>query len=130
MKPNSPNNGSASTDLSTTSAASTIGNAAGRAHGVVDQAATAVDQAATAADQALDRTRPIIERVADSAHQAVDKAAGLAEPAADWVVEKRDGMRATQDRLLADTRGYVNGNPLKAVAIAVVAGLLLGRFLR
>ncbi|MEO8202597.1 MAG: hypothetical protein ABI630_01945 [Betaproteobacteria bacterium] len=123
MKPNTPSNGSSSNDLSTTSVAGTIGTAASRAHG-------AVDQAANAADQAVDRARPIIERVADSAHQAVEKAAGLAEPAADWVVEKRDGLRATQDRLLADTRGYVNGNPLKAVAIAVVAGLLLGRILR
>ena len=63
------------------------------------------------------------------AHQAVDKAAVAAEKTADRLTERGDVLRAQKDKLLSETCSYVSANPLKAVGIAVVAGLLLGRIL-
>jgi ElaB/YqjD/DUF883 family membrane-anchored ribosome-binding protein len=37
---------------------------------------------------------------------------------------------AAQKKLAADTCSYVKADPLKAIGIAVVAGVLLGRFIR
>jgi ElaB/YqjD/DUF883 family membrane-anchored ribosome-binding protein len=72
---------------------------------------------------------PVIARVAAMAHQAVDKAAGAAAPTADWLAERGEILNARQKKLAADTCSYVSANPLKAVGIAVLAGLLLGRIL-
>jgi ElaB/YqjD/DUF883 family membrane-anchored ribosome-binding protein len=74
--------------------------------------------------------RPMIDRVASSAHQAVDKAVGVAVPAAEWLTERGQTLKQTQDQLLTDTRTYVTSNPLKAVGIALAAGLLIGRLMR
>jgi len=69
---------------------------------------------------------PAIARVATMAHQAVDKAAVVAEKTADRLTERTEVLRARKDKLLSETCSYVSANPLKAVGIAVVAGLLLG----
>ena len=70
-----------------------------------------------------------IERAAAMAHQAVDKAAGAAAPTADWLAGRADDLIAKKKQLLADTCSYVSTNPLKAVGIAVVAGILLSRII-
>lgn len=72
---------------------------------------------------------PVIARVAAMAHQAVDKAAVAATPTADWLAKRGGNLSATQKKLAEDACSYVSANPLKAVGIAVVAGLLLGRIL-
>ncbi len=77
----------------------------------------------------IDKDKPAIERVAAMAHQAVDKAADTAAPAADWLTERGESIKAKHKKLVADTSSYVTGNPLKAVGIALVAGLLLGRII-
>lgn len=71
-----------------------------------------------------------IDQVAAMAHQAVDKAAGAAAPTVDWLNEQGASINASQKQLVADTRGYVSANPLKAVGMAVVAGFVLGRVIR
>lgn len=101
----------------------TIGKAAASAHG-------AVDKAASAADEAVRKATPVINRVAESAHQAVNKAVDVAVPTAQWLDEKSGSLKATQEKMLTDARQYVAANPLKAVAAALVAGLLIGRILR
>jgi len=90
----------------------------------------AVDSIAGAADEAARKAKPAIDQVAAMAHQAVDKAAGAAAPAADWLAEQGDNINATQKKLIADTCSYISANPLKAVGIAVVAGILLSRIIR
>lgn len=90
----------------------------------------AVNSLAGAADEAARKAKPAIDQVAAMAHQAVDKAAGAAAPAADWLAEQGDSLNATQKKLIADTCSYVSANPLKAVGIAVVAGILLSRIIR
>jgi ElaB/YqjD/DUF883 family membrane-anchored ribosome-binding protein len=72
---------------------------------------------------------PAVERVATMAHQAVNKAADAAAPAADWLTERSEAFSATQKKLLDSTCGYVATNPLKAVGIAVVVGILLSRII-
>jgi ElaB/YqjD/DUF883 family membrane-anchored ribosome-binding protein len=90
----------------------------------------AVDSFAVAADEAVRNAEPAIDKVTGMAHQAVDKAAGAAAPAADWLMEKSESLDATQKKLVADTCSYVAANPLKAIGIAAVAGILLGRIIR
>jgi len=72
---------------------------------------------------------PAIARVATMAHQAVDKAAVAAEKTADRLAVSSDALMARKEKLLAETCSYVSANPLKALGIAVVAGILLGRII-
>lgn len=104
-----------------------LGQTAGSAHTAVDNA---VSSANSAIDDVADKVKPIIGRVAETAHHAVDKAVGMAEVPAEWLARKSDDLKGAQDRVLGDARGYVLANPLKAVGIALVAGVLIGRILR
>ncbi len=105
-------------------------NSAGTLNKASSSAHAAVDSIAGAADEAARKAKPAIDRVAAMAHQAVDKAADAAAPTADWLTEQGESLNATQKKLVADTCSYVSANPLKAVAIAVVAGFLLSRIIR
>lgn len=105
---------------STAQADSVVNKAALGAHSAVDRAIGAVDEAAS-------KAKPAINRVADYAHSAVDKAAGVAAPAADWLDEHSQDLKATQEKLVAATADYMRANPFKALGIAVVAGVLIGR---
>jgi len=105
-----------------------------KGNGSLQKAATsahaAVDRVAGAADDAARKARPAIDRAVVLAHHAVDKAADVAAPAADWLGERGDSLMATQKKLVDDARKYVVANPLKSAAIALVAGVLIGRIVR
>jgi len=101
----------------------TLNRAASNAH-------SAVDRAAVAADQAARKAKPVIDRAADLAHHAVDKAAGVAAPTAEWFGEQGESLLATQKKLVDGTSKYVAGNPLKSLAMALVAGFVIGRIVR
>ena len=59
------------------------------------------------------------------AHSAVDRAMDAAAPAAQWLDEK---TRRQQE--LANTAGeYVSDHPAKAIVIAFVVGMIVGRIL-
>jgi ElaB/YqjD/DUF883 family membrane-anchored ribosome-binding protein len=66
-----------------------------------------------------------LDKAANVVHSAVDKAIGAAAPAAAWIDQK---SLAQQERYDA-TAEYVKQNPLKALGIAFVAGLLVGKIL-
>jgi len=104
------------------------------AEGAVNRASSsahaAVNSIAGAADEAARKAKPAIDRVAAMAHQAVDRAAGVAAPTADWLTEQGESLKATQEKVVADASRYVSANPLKAVAIALAVGFLLGRIVR
>ena len=102
---------------------SAVSKTAARAHSVVDDV---VD----AAEQAVRDTKPVVERVSKSAHQVVDKAADMAAPAADWLVDKGQSLRAAPKKLLDGSCQYVAANPLKSVGIALLAGFLISRIRR
>ena len=100
-----------------------LGRAVIGAHG-------AVNTAAKAADDTLLKAKPVIDRVAESTHQAITKAAGVVAPTAEWFKEQSENVKVTQQKLLSDARGHVTANPLKAMMIALAAGLLVGRLMR
>jgi ElaB/YqjD/DUF883 family membrane-anchored ribosome-binding protein len=106
------------------------GNSEGTLHKASASAHAAVDSMAGAADEAARKAKPAIDRVATMAHQAVDTVAGAAAPTADWLAEQGESLNAAQKKVVADTCSYVSANPLKSVAIAAVAGFLLGRIIR
>ena len=68
-------------------------------------------------------TNALDQRLRSVAHQAVDRALDAAAPAAQWIDEK---TRRQQE--MASTAGdFVSEHPLKALAIAFVAGMIVGR---
>lgn len=104
-----------------------IGQTASSAHSAVDSAVGSVN---SAVDDAANKVKPIIGRVAESAHQAVDKAVSMAEAPAEWLNKKGEDLKVTQEKMVTDARDYVLANPLKAVAIALISGLVIGRIMR
>ena len=102
----------------------------GAVHRVATSAHAAVDRAAEAADEAARKVKPVIDRAAELAHYAVDKTADVAAPTAEWLGEHGESLIASPKKLVDGTSRYVSANPLKSVAIALVAGLLIGRIVR
>jgi len=88
-----------------------------------------VDRAAEAADEAARKVKPVIDRAAELAHYAVDKTADVAAPTAEWLGEHGESLIASPKKLVDGTSRYVSANPLKSVAIALVAGLVIARIL-
>jgi ElaB/YqjD/DUF883 family membrane-anchored ribosome-binding protein len=111
-----------------TSGNSTKGD--GLLHEAASSAHAVVDKVAGAADKAARKAKPVIDRAAELAHHAVDKAADVAAPTAEWLGEQGESLMATPKKLVDGTCKYVAANPLKSVAIALVAGLLIGRIVR
>ena len=111
-----------------TSGNSTKGD--GALHKAATSAHAAVDRVAGAADDAARKAQPVIDRAAELAHYAVDKAADAAAPTAEWLGEQGESLMATPKKLVDGTCQYVAANPLRSVAIALVAGLLIGRIVR
>jgi hypothetical protein len=97
-----------------------IDNTAAEAHG-------AVEYAAGAAAEALERAKPMLETATNMAHLAVETAADKAARPAQWLAKQGEDLQAKQQQLVGDARGYVSANPFKSLAIALVAGIVLGR---
>lgn len=112
---------------SSSSTTSASDNLTRNAEGVVDRASSS---AHAAVDEAAHKASPAIEHVAEMAHHAVDAAAQGVAPAAEWLAEHRDTFKASEEKLLADTRNYVQTHPLASLGMAVVAGFVLSRILR
>ena len=92
------------------------GGASATLNSVSDTAHELVDKIGGPADQAASKIRQV-------GHSAVDKAVDAAAPAAQWIEQKQAYV---QDQLKSTT-DYVTANPLKAIAIAFVAGVVFGR---
>ena len=101
----------------------TVNKAVASVHG-------AVDTVAGAADDAARKVKPAIDHATDIAHQAVTKVAGVAAPAAAWLSEQGDSLKATQRKVAADTVHYVSAHPWKALGIALATGFLISRVMR
>ena len=102
---------------------STVARTASGAHG-------AVDKVAGAADQAAGKLAPAIEHVAEAAHHAVDKAVNVVNPTVDWVSQQSASLMAGQRKIVGDTRQYVTAHPWRALGVSVLAGWLIGRYVR
>ena len=97
-----------------------IDNTAAEAHG-------AVEYAAGAAGDVLERAKPVLEHATNMAHLAVETAADKAARPAKWLAQQGGELQAKQQQLVGDARGYVSANPFKSLAVALVAGMVLGR---
>ena len=89
-------------------------------------------------DSVAERTLSTVERVAQSAHEAIDRLAAKAGPAveklrgstnstAESLRAKADQFGEMEEQWLENTRGYVRENPLTAIAIGVLAGVVLSK---
>jgi ElaB/YqjD/DUF883 family membrane-anchored ribosome-binding protein len=102
------------------SVSAVIDNTAAEAHG-------AVEYASGAAGEALERARPMLETATNMAHLAVETAADKVARPAQWLAQQGEELQVKQQELVGDARGYVTANPFKSLAIALVAGIVLGR---
>jgi ElaB/YqjD/DUF883 family membrane-anchored ribosome-binding protein len=97
------------------------------ANSAIDKASSAVH---SVIDDAARKARVPVDRMAEMAHDASDKAVSAGNQATTWLARRTDELSAPPKKLIADTSKYVSENPLKAVGIAVVAALLVGRLMR
>jgi ElaB/YqjD/DUF883 family membrane-anchored ribosome-binding protein len=89
-----------------------------------------VDNVAEAAVLAARKVGPTADRAAEFAHQAVDNAAAAVAPAAEWLDDQAQELKATQKKLINDTRNYVAANPLTSLVMALAAGFVVSRIIR
>ena len=85
------------------------------------------DRAVTAAPS--DAGGNALSKAVASAHNAVDRAASAAAPTANWLSDQGERMIAAEQRIVADAREYASVNPWKIAAVALAAGLLIGRLM-
>lgn len=91
-------------------------------------------RAEASAHEKVDRTQSnvhnTVDRAARGAHDTVDKLADKATRYAAQMGEKGEQFSEQRDRLMAETRSYVQTHPVAAIGIAVAAGFVLSRLLR
>jgi len=89
-------------------------------------------------DAVAERTLSTVDRAAQSAHQTIDRLAAKAGPAveklrastsstADTLRAKAQAFGDLEEQWVENARGYVRENPLTALAIGVLAGVLLSK---
>ena len=76
------------------------------------------------------RAHETVDRAARGAHETVDRMADAASRAAERMNEGGERFSETRDRVVAQTRSYVQTHPVATIGIAVAAGFLLSRLLR
>ena len=76
-------------------------------------------------DSTRSTPNPLDERLRNVAHTAVDRALDAAAPAAQWLDQKT----RRQQELANTANEYLEGNPVKAVLVAFVVGMIVGRIL-
>jgi ElaB/YqjD/DUF883 family membrane-anchored ribosome-binding protein len=111
------------------SQSSSIGNGAAD---VLSTAASTVRDVLRTAEQPQSEgvVKTVAKRLPHTAHSAVYDAVHAAADAADTVEQEASGLMRRKERLLHATTAYVDASPLQTVAIAFVAGWVLGRITR
>lgn len=82
-----------------------------------------------------------VDRVAQRAHEAIDTVAAKAKPAvervhsaatqaADALHSKADALGEWEDEWLDSARAHIREQPLTAIAIGLLAGLVVSRLIR
>ncbi len=59
--------------------------------------------------------KPVSARVAEIAHQSVDNAVSVLVPTAEWLNERNESLKASQEKIVVDACQYVSANPFKSV---------------
>ncbi|MDT3678576.1 MAG: hypothetical protein ROZ64_07050 [Burkholderiaceae bacterium] len=84
-------------------------------------------QAEQGADRIADKAHETVERLSQKVQPTMDALTEKASQAVDAVSQRADQLRGSGEAALETTRNYVRENPIAAIGIAAVAGLLLGR---
>ena len=85
---------------------------------------------AATVDRAAQGAHDVVDRLAAKAMPAVEKMRTLAGSAGETLQQRADRFVELEEEVLESTRVYVRDNPIKAVGIALAAGLLLARLVR
>ncbi len=85
------------------------------------------ESVASSANRMADRAHETIDRVSGKVQPAVDALTEKASHTVDAVSQKAEQLHAMQENAIESTRTYVRENPIAAIGIAAVVGLLLGR---
>src|SRR5690348_12662915 len=99
---------------------STVDRKASQAHDAVDEVAA----------KASARVAPAIDRAARAAHDTVDKVAQTAGPAANWLNQSAEQLKARQQQLMDGCRSTIRERPLLTIGITLFVGYLAGRLVR
>lgn len=89
-------------------------------------------------DTAAERTLGGVDRAAQTAHETIDRLAAKAAPmvdklrsktsdTADTLRARADALSEWQEQWTENARSYVRENPLTAIAIGVVAGMVIAK---
>jgi ElaB/YqjD/DUF883 family membrane-anchored ribosome-binding protein len=90
---------------------------------------TAAGESGNGAAPATATTPAMVGNISQRAHEAIDKATSHAERTADWLGQKQQAVKDSQKQLVEDASAYISANPLKAIGIALGAGLILSKLL-
>lgn len=85
------------------------------------------DRMADKAHGMADKAQETVERLSEKVQPTMDALSEKASHAVDRVVHRADQLKGSGEAALETTRNYVRENPIAAIGIAAVAGLLLGR---
>lgn len=80
--------------------------------------------------QAQTAAHDTVDRAARGVHDTVDRVAEVASRTAASLGERSEQLNETKERMLAQTRAYVQMHPVATIGIAVAAGFLLSRLMR
>ena len=78
-------------------------------------------------DKVADPARSTVDRAATAAHETVDKLASGASHVAERFSEQAHWVSDTPNRLLGESKSWIQEKPLEAVAGALALGFILGR---
>ena len=81
-------------------------------------------------DNASNEAAGRMDRVKNVAQDLGTKATDATNQAKEWIGEQTEQLSATQKKMVDDATRYVQANPLKSVAIAAAAALIVGRLMR
>ncbi len=82
------------------------------------------------ADTAVAKVRPMMDKLSTMASQAADKAYDMKGQAKEWMGSKTEEMTARQKEMVEQASKYISANPFKALAMAVLAALVVGRLMK
>ena len=92
-----------------------------------DETPSTIDKASTAFKSAIGDAETQVKAIVE---KASDRAATARTDATAWLGKRGGELSAAQGKVVDQTSSYISANPLKAVGIAVVAALIVGRLFR
>ncbi len=83
-----------------------------------------------AIDEAAREAKEPVDRISEIAHEVSDKALDAGNDAVGWVDKRAEWLAGHSKNLIGCASAYVSAHPLKAVGIAALAAVVIGRLTR